>query len=259
MIKYFSLALITIVLFSCSSEKPQEVTQEPILEEVNPAAKGFDEANSDAKAIEIADAVMESMGGRKAWDDLKVVSWNFFGARKLLWNKHSGDVRIEFPENDSNVLITNIFTLQGKIKLDGEEITQPDSITKYTKMAESIWINDAYWLFMPFKLKDSKTTLKYLDIDTTDGGSFSHVLQLTFDDIGDTPENKYHVYVDTATMLVNQWAYFGSASDSVPTFTTPWADYKHYGNLILAGDRGKRGITEITVLDSIDESVFTEF
>lgn len=255
----FLIILFTVFLYQCSSDTPTEITQEAIIEEVNPAAEGFDVTNSDTKAIEIADAVMESMGGRKAWDDLKVVSWNFFGARKLWWDKHSGDVRIEFPESDSNVLITNIFTHQGKIKLDGVEETHPDSIQKYGEMAESIWINDAYWLFMPFKLKDSKTTLKYLDIDTTDGGIYSHKLQLTFSNIGDTPENKYWVYVDTTTMLVNQWSYFGNAADSVPAFTTPWTDYQKYGDLLLAGSRGKRGITEITVLDSIAETVFTEF
>lgn len=260
MIKFTSIAFITLLLFSCAEEKAKEVIKEPVIEtEINPAAEDFNADNSDAKAIEIADAVMENMGGRKAWDDLKVVSWNFFGARKLLWNKHSGDVRIEFPESDSNILITNIFTHQGKIKIDGEEVTQPDSIKKYTEMAESIWINDAYWLFMPFKLKDSKTTLKYIDVDTTDKGAYSHVLQLTFNDIGDTPENKYWVYVDTTTMLVNQWSYFANNTDSLPRFSTPWADYQQYGNLLLSGERGPRGITEITVLDSISESVFTEF
>jgi hypothetical protein len=257
--KYFNIIIVAILFFSCSSEAPKEVVEEIVIEETNPAAPDFDLANSDAKAIEIADAVMENMGGRKAWDDLKVVSWNFFGARTLTWNKESGDVRIDFPESDSNVLITNIFTHQSKIKIDGVEETHPDSLKKYGEMAESIWINDAYWLFMPFKLKDSKTTLKYLDIDTAVGGVYSHKLQLTFNDIGDTPENKYWVYVDTTTMLVNQWSYFGNASDTVPAFTTPWSDYQKYGDLLLAGDRGKRGITEITVLDSIAESVFTDF
>lgn len=255
----FLFVILAFFFYQCASETSKEVVQEPTSAEINPASEGFDKANSDAKAIEIADAVMESMGGRKAWDDLKVVSWNFFGARTLLWNKESGDVRIQFGESDSNIFITNIFTHQGIIKLDGVEQTEPDSISKYTEMAESVWINDAYWLFMPFKLKDSKTTLKYLDIDTVVGGVYSHVLQLTFNNIGDTPENKYHVYVDTTTMLVNQWAYFGNASDTIPAFTTPWTDYQDYGGLLLAGGRGKRGITEISVLDSIAKSTFTDF
>ncbi|PCJ25406.1 MAG: hypothetical protein COA97_07910 [Flavobacteriales bacterium] len=256
--KYFPFILI--LLLSCSSETPKGVIQEPISEKINPAAPDFDLENSDAKAIEIADAVMESMGGRKAWDDLKVVGWDFFGARHLWWNKHTGDVRIDFPESDSNILIVNLFTHQGKIKIDGEEVLGPDSLVKhYTEMAESMWINDAYWLFMPFKLKDSKTTLKYLNIDTAQGGVYSHKLQLTFNEIGDTPNNKYWVYVDTTSMLVSQWSYFSNASDSLPRMTTPWHDYQKYGELLLSGERGKRNITDITVMDSIAESVFLEF
>ncbi len=260
MIKDLSFILITLILFSCAEEASFETNEEVSAEiEINPAAEGFDEVNSDAKAIEIANVVMENMGGRQAWDDLKVVSWNFFGARTLLWNKESGDVRIQFGKSDSNIFITNIFTHQGIIKLDGVEQTEPDSIKKYTEMAESVWINDAYWLFMPFKLKDSKTTLKYLNIDTAEGGVYSHVLELTFNEIGDTPENKYWVYVDTTEMLVNQWAYFSIASDSLPRFTTPWTDYKMYGNILLAGDRGRSQLTEIEVLDSVDVNVFREF
>jgi len=35
----------------------------------NPAADGFNESGSDAKAIAIADEVMKAMGGRMAWDN----------------------------------------------------------------------------------------------------------------------------------------------------------------------------------------------
>ena len=37
----------------------------------NPHAEGFDLEGSDAKAIEIADAVMEKMGGRENWDNTR--------------------------------------------------------------------------------------------------------------------------------------------------------------------------------------------
>ncbi|MCO6500860.1 MAG: hypothetical protein J5I47_10840 [Vicingus serpentipes] len=259
-IPYFLAILLLGIIFSqCSSGVSNQ--QGAVVEEqdVNPAAPDFDTLNSDLKAIEIADMVMEKMGGRKAWDDTKIIKWNFFGYRKLAWNKHSGDVRIQFGDTDSNVLITNVFTHTGKVRLDGEEMLEPDSVKKYTKLAESIWINDAYWLFMPFKLKDSKTTLKYLKVDTTENGAYSHVLQLTFNEIGDTPDNKYWVYVDTTEMLVNQWAYFANYEDSIPRFINPWDDYQQYGNILLSGGRGKRQISEIEVLDSISETFFTQF
>lgn len=259
MFKYFILSIIVFsFLVSCSSDTSRERIDSDE-QENNPASPGFDLANSDSKAVAIADSVMERMGGRKAWDETKIISWNFFGARTLTWNKQNGNVRIQFDKNDSNVILTNIFDHTGKVKLDGEEQLDQDSIIKYTQMAESIWINDSYWLLMPFKLKDSKTTLKYLTIDTTEAGEYSHILELTFNEIGDTPNNKYWVYVDTLTMLVNEWAYFNHRSDTLPRFKTPWGDYKRYGKLLLAGDRGKRDITEIEVLETLPETIFTEF
>lgn len=51
---------LTLFLFSCG-ETSQTTQEEPY---GNPAAEGFNEAESDAKAIAIADEVMEAMGGR---------------------------------------------------------------------------------------------------------------------------------------------------------------------------------------------------
>ena len=36
---------------------------------------------SDPKAIEIANKVMAAMGGEKAWNDTRHITWNFFGVR----------------------------------------------------------------------------------------------------------------------------------------------------------------------------------
>lgn len=61
----------------------------------NPPAPGFHAEASDAKAIEIADEVMNAMGGRQGWDETRYIVWTFFGRRKLFWDKYSGDVRVE--------------------------------------------------------------------------------------------------------------------------------------------------------------------
>ncbi len=52
----------------------------------NPPAPGFDEAGSDPKAVDLADVVMKAMGGRKAWDNTHLITWNFFGTRRLVWD-----------------------------------------------------------------------------------------------------------------------------------------------------------------------------
>ena len=83
--KYCSLLFCLFLLWSCGQNANQPE---------NPAAPGFNQANSDAKAIALADAVMEAQGGRQAWDETRFLDWNFFGRRRLLWDKQENKVRI---------------------------------------------------------------------------------------------------------------------------------------------------------------------
>ncbi|MEM7512122.1 MAG: hypothetical protein AAF388_14405, partial [Bacteroidota bacterium] len=117
-------ALAIGIMSSCTP--PPSETGETSPAEVNPAAEGFNAEASDPKAIEIADKVMEAMGGRKAWDDTRHISWNFFGFRTLIWDKHKGNVRIDVP-SDSSTYLYNLFTDAGRVKLKGEELTEADS------------------------------------------------------------------------------------------------------------------------------------
>ena len=226
--------------------------------EENPALPGFNESESDPKAIAIADEVMKQMGGRKAWDDLKIISWNFFGTRKLVWNKQTGKVRVDnLREGLLETVIINLNdTTDVQLKMSGEVITQPDSLSKYGGYGKAAWINDSYWVVMPFKLKDSGVTLRYMREDTTLTGESAHILQLTFDEVGVTPENRYEVYVSKERKLVAQWAFYRTQDQLEPNFNYPWDDYKEYSGVLLATDRGERDITELEVMDTPPEGTF---
>lgn len=248
----FLLILLPFLLFSCQNDAAKSITYG------NPPAEGFNAAASDPAAIALADEVMEAMGGRKNWDNTEFLVWNFFGSRKHFWNKKTGDIRIESAK-DSTIYIMNLNTVQGKVKIGDTELTEPDSLKKLLINGKSMWINDAYWLVMPFKLKDSGVTVKMLEPATTEDGRAADVLELTFTNVGDTPNNKYWVYVDKETKLVSQWSFFGNADDPEPRFTMPWADYQKYGNLMLSGNRGKMSLTEIDAPASLEAALFTEF
>jgi len=224
----------------------------------NPAAEGFNAAASDAKAIALADAAMEAMGGRKNWDKTHFITWNFFGNRRLTWDKWTGDVRVENLKNDQTVLL-NVNNNIGRVMKNGQELTQPDSVAKYVKQAKSAWINDSYWLVMPFKLKDSGVTLKYIGGDKTEDGATADKVQLTFDSVGDTPQNKYYVWLSPETHLASQWAYYPKSDMDKPSFVLPWKNYKPYGKVLLSGDRGQRQLTDIQVFDKLPKSVFESF
>ena len=200
---------------------------------------------------------MKAMGGRKSWDETRTICWNFFGFRELIWDKWTGDVRID-SERDSTTYLLNINTMEGKVAKNGEEITDPVQAREMLERGKSIWINDSYWLVMPFKLKDSGVTLNYLREDTTMAGQPADVVQLTFENIGDTPENKYEVWISKDESLVRQWYYFPTDT-SEARIKTPWDDYEQYGQILLSGNRGERGLTNIMVFEELPESVFENF
>ncbi|MFQ5447651.1 MAG: hypothetical protein ACE5FF_12030 [Saprospiraceae bacterium] len=229
-----------------------------VTRQANPAAAGFDSTGSDAKAIEIAGEVMAALGGRKNWDATRYLTWNFFGRRTHYWDKWTGDVRIESP-GDSTIYLVNIHTLKGRVQRNGVEETNPDTLAALLQQAKEMWINDAYWLVMPFKLKDSGVTLKYTGEGKTEAGSPADVLQLTFKNVGVTPDNKYLVYVDKDSRRVTQWSYFRKAENHDPDFSTPWQDYQKYGKIWLSGNRGRASLTNIAAPEELPESLFREF
>ena len=259
---YLVILSVCIGLISCNkkpAEQTAEVTESEEMETYeNYPAEGFDVDGSDFNAIVIADRVMKAMGGRKAWDETRYISWNFFGSRKLLWDKWTGDVRVEYLKSDLNIIV-NIHDLSGKVQKDGEEMTNSDSLRKYLDIGKRRWINDSYWLVMPYKLKDSGVTLSFLEEDSTLAGKKSYLLELTFKDVGVTPQNYYEVWVDEETNLVSQWAFYRTHGQTEANFVMPWQDYKQYGKILLSGDRGKRHLTDIKVLESVPDHTFKTF
>ncbi|MBA4054402.1 MAG: hypothetical protein C0490_06810 [Marivirga sp.] len=246
--------LIIVALYACNKKGPESAPSG-----ANPPAEGFDMSNSDPAAVELADSIMAAMGGRENWDKTRFISWNFFGARDLVWDKQMGRVRIE-DLKDSITYLVDLNTVEGRVRVKGQEITLPDSLKKMLHKAKSMWINDSYWLVMPFKLKDSGVTLKYMGEDTLRTGPKCNVLQLTFSSVGDTPQNKYLVYVDMTDNLVKQWSYFNQANQDSANFTRPWDNYQKYGNVLLSADRSDGGGPKnVKVDESLSETLFKEF
>ena len=248
------LFVLILAVAACSQPKKAPITE--VTKEINPAAEGFN-PNSDEKAIAIADEVMEAMGGRKNWDDTRYMFWNFFGARTLLWDKLTGDVRIDFLNQDQQIMV-NEKTMEGAIWIGGVKMENPDSVAFYMERGKSIWINDSYWLVMPFKLKDSGVLLSYVGKDTTEAGENSDVIRLTFEGVGKTPENAYNVWVSEEDKFVKQWAWYVNAGDTVARFTRPWDNYQKMGGIMLSDERGNRDLSDVKVLESVPEGIFED-
>ncbi len=245
--RLFTMLMFFIVLATVACE------QKPLSS--NPPAEGFLAEKSDKKAIEIADAVMETMGGRKAWDETKMLRWTFFGRRSWHWEKNTGNVRLEIP-SDTTTIISNIHSGKTKVYQFGREIKNEALLDSMGKMIKESWINDSYWLVMPYKLKDSGVSLKYVGTAPDMRNVPCHVLSLTFENTGITPEDKYLVYVEKEKNIISQWDFYDNAMDGKAKFSTPWADYKRYGKILLSGNRGEFGLTDIAVYDEYPQEMF---
>ena len=246
--------LLSLLLLATSATSPVEA------EEANPAAVDFDHEASDPKAIAIADRVMQAMGGRAAWDATHHLRWRFFGRRLHVWDKYTGDIRIEWQDRDSGepyVILMNISTKQGRAWTAGSEITDSNDLSAMLDRGESMWINDSYWMFMPYKLKDSGVTLKYVGESPLPDGREADVLELTFHNVGRTPENKYHVSVSQERHLVEQWSFFGNADDPEPRFTNPWGNWQRYGAILLSDNRGDSGHSDLAVFETLPSDVYS--
>lgn len=242
---------ISFTIISCQQNQPENAPEEQAVSQDNTTGSGD-------LASQIADEVMEAMGGLDNWNNTNFLTWNFFGRRKHYWDKQTGNVRIEIPE-ENLIYLVNVITGNGRVQNNGEEITHPDSLKNYLTTAKSMWINDSYWLVMPFKLKDPGVHLKHLGEGVSDAGNPSDILELTFDGVGDTPQNKYHVMVDKNSRLITEWSFFSNQEDTDPRFTLPWLEYNDYGNIKLSGNRGRGQLTAIAVYENLPGKLFTEF
>src|ERR1051326_9509676 len=118
------------------------------------------EPHRDAKADEIAHAVMNAMGGEKAWYAAHFVRYDFIvdlgnkvvENRSHLWDKMTGRYRLEDKTKDGKprVVLFSINDRKGNAYVDGKKLDGPAG-AKAVKDAYEAFINDMYWLAMPSK------------------------------------------------------------------------------------------------------------
>jgi len=199
---------------------------------------------ADTKAAAVADRVMEALGGADAWNKTRYLRFDFaverdgktVMRRAHTWDKWTGRYRLEAStrEGEAYVVLLNINTKDGRAWLKGTEL-QGDEAAKYVEQGYAAWVNDTYWLLMPYKMKDPGVSLA-LDGEDKKGGEAWDKLRLTFDNVGLTPKDRYWAYVNRKTGLVDRWAYVLKGESKPPT-TFTWQNWKKYGNVMLADDR----------------------
>ena len=227
----------------------------------NPPTTGV---TSDPKAVAVADATLAAMGGQAAWDGTHYLRFTFAGRRTHFWDKWTGRHRLEgkTKENESYVVLDNVNTHQGTAYMGGKPV-EGDKGAKMVENSYAAWVNDTYWLLMPYKLKDPGVNLSYVGEQQLDGKDYDEI-GLTFGPVGLTPGDHYFAWFNRGTHLMDRWAYLlqDQPRDAAPTVWL-WQGWQRQGQIMLAPHRvspdgqKKLELSVILVAASLPVAVFT--
>jgi hypothetical protein len=213
---------------------------------------------------QLAQEVMQALGGKEAWDNTRFLRFTFAGRRTHWWDKHTGRHRIEGQTQDGKkfLVLENVNTKEGQVWIDGQK-AEGDQAKEFLERAYGAWINDTYWLIMPYKLQDPGVNLSYVGEETIDGKKYDKLL-LSFQGVGLTPGDRYWAYINHDTHLMDRWAYvLESMEKGAEPTAWRWEGWQKYGNIMLAPKRVQVGgdrtleLGDIAVPDTLPDSVFT--
>ena len=169
----------------------------------------------EPKAVEIAESVMQAMGGKEAREKARYLQFSFLvvaeGAyrtrRTHLWDTWEGRYRYEsMPDGGpAQLVLFNVNTKQGDVYMDRQKVSGEEAEKALTG-AYGAHINDVYWLMMPWKWLDPGVNLKYVGEEQY-GGKTCDVVELSFEQVGLTPGDVYRAYVARDSKLMIRWTY----------------------------------------------------
>jgi len=125
--------------------------------------------------------MLDAMGGKSGWEKARYFEFDFGGirngqpagtARRHHWDRFTGDYSLRFAQGtDTAYVVTNVNVapLKGRAWINGREITGPRVDTLLTS-AYARFINDSYWLLMPYKWSDPGVHTHYVGKQTDDKG-----------------------------------------------------------------------------------------
>ena len=222
----------------------------------------------DPQAVEVAKRTMTAMGGESAWNDTRFVRFEFNVAsdgnvqrgRTHLWDKWTGRYRYESQTDDgkSQIVLFNVDEKKGRSYVDGALTTAKEEADKILDSAHGAFINDTYWLAMPWKWLDPGVSLEYAG-EEEKRGETCDVVKLSFENVGRTPGDTYLGYVSKESGLMVHWSY---KLQSDRTGAWDW-DYVDAGGIKLAqnhtNDEGRKiHMGVVRVFDAVDDAYFND-
>jgi len=170
----------------------------------------------DSRATEVATRMMAAMGGEAAWRSTRLLHFDWAVVRdgetivrfEHWWDRSTGDYRLEGKTRDGAALrvLFNVESRDGRAWLDDKEL-DGEAATEQLDNAYARFINDTYWLLMPWKWLDPGVVLTYEGEREADGRTFD-VVRLEFGDgIGLTSGDRYWGWVARDSGRMERWEY----------------------------------------------------
>jgi YVTN family beta-propeller protein len=214
------------------------------------AAPGTRAAPSDPKAVALAQRSMDAMGGKAAFEARPFVRFDWaverdgnIGVRfEHRWDRATGRYRLDGKTKEGKAfrVLFNVNDRQGRAWLDGK-LLEGKEASDYLEMAYGRFINDSYWLLMPWKWLDPGVTLADGGAKELGGQAFE-VAILTFEKgTGMTSADRYWGFISKQSGRMERWEYLlekedGSPGDGAPTAWT-WSDWKDAGGGVRLATR----------------------
>lgn len=235
------------------------------------AAPGPPAAAIDAESAPIVRALTDAMGGQATWDRLPCFRFDFVVVRdgkeasrfRHWWDKRAGRCRVEGPDDQGKhvVAIFGLADKKGMVFVDGIGVSDPATVRKAIQDGYERWVNDTYWLMMPFKLQDPGVRLRYARNERTAEATYD-VLELSFvPGTGLTSDDRYWLYVNRTTHLIDRWEYVLTGQKPPPSGAS-WEAWTRVGPVKLSLQRRFKGKPAMLRFEnaaapaSFDESVF---
>jgi len=167
------------------------------------------------EAVAVANRMHEAMGGLDNWNNTRYIRFDFRvgppgdlpPGRAHLWDKWEGRYRLEQTTEDGKTQVTlfNAYDKTGAVYVDGEKLPDADAEPLLDR-AHGAFINDTYWLAMPWKWLDPGVNLQSMGKKEYNGKTFD-VVELSFHNVGRTPGDRYQAFVAKDTNLMEHWEY----------------------------------------------------
>jgi len=228
---------------------------------------------SDAKALELADATLKAMGGSEGWDTARFFRFDFAveeggkvrGSYRHWWDRKTGRYRLEGKNKEGKpfIVLFNVNDRKGKAWLEGK-LADTEQTAKLLEYGYDRFINDTYWILMPYKMKDPGVHLQWEEPRSDPSGKKWMVVHLSFDKgVGLTPGDQYWAFIDPDTHLMGRWEYV-LEGEKPPAEAWTWEGWRRFGPILLSPDKKGAGkdtmirFPNLSVSETVDESVFRE-